>query len=48
MQLRDERCVNEPGPHGTLTLAEGGTRLTRLIETLGPAKSGKFFNYDGR
>jgi NAD(P)-dependent dehydrogenase (short-subunit alcohol dehydrogenase family) len=36
------------GPHATLTTAESVTRLRRLIETLGPAQSGKFFNYDGR
>ena len=36
------------GPHATMTPAESVTRLRRLIETLGPAQSGKFFNYDGR
>jgi NAD(P)-dependent dehydrogenase (short-subunit alcohol dehydrogenase family) len=36
------------GPHATLTPAESVMRLRRLIETLGPAQSGKFFNYDGR
>ena len=36
------------GPHATLTPAESVTRLRRLIETLGPAQSGRFFNYDGR
>ena len=36
------------GPHATLTPAESVTRLRRLIETLGPAQSGKFFNHDGR
>jgi NAD(P)-dependent dehydrogenase (short-subunit alcohol dehydrogenase family) len=36
------------GPHATLTPAESVTRLRRLIETLGTAQSGKFFNYDGR
>jgi NAD(P)-dependent dehydrogenase (short-subunit alcohol dehydrogenase family) len=36
------------GPHATLTPAESVTRLRRLIENLGPAQSGKFFNYDGR
>jgi NAD(P)-dependent dehydrogenase (short-subunit alcohol dehydrogenase family) len=35
------------GPHATLTPAVSVTRLRRLIETLGPAQSGKFFNYDG-
>jgi hypothetical protein len=24
------------------------TKLRRLIETLGPPQSGKFFNYDGK
>ena len=36
------------GAHATLTPAESVTILRRLIETLGPAQSGKFFNYDGR
>jgi NAD(P)-dependent dehydrogenase (short-subunit alcohol dehydrogenase family) len=36
------------GPHATLTTAESVMALRRLIETLGPAQSGKFFNYDGR
>jgi NAD(P)-dependent dehydrogenase (short-subunit alcohol dehydrogenase family) len=36
------------GPHATLTPAKSVTALRRLIETLGPAQSGKFFNYDGR
>jgi NAD(P)-dependent dehydrogenase (short-subunit alcohol dehydrogenase family) len=36
------------GSHATLTPAESVARLRRLIETLGPAQSGKFFNYDGR
>jgi NAD(P)-dependent dehydrogenase (short-subunit alcohol dehydrogenase family) len=36
------------GPHATTTPAESVTRLRQLIETLGPAQSGKFFNYDGR
>jgi NAD(P)-dependent dehydrogenase (short-subunit alcohol dehydrogenase family) len=36
------------GPHATITASESVTKLRRLIETLGPAKSGKFFNYDGR
>lgn len=35
------------GPHATLAPAESVTRLRRLIEILGPAQSGKFFNYDG-
>jgi NAD(P)-dependent dehydrogenase (short-subunit alcohol dehydrogenase family) len=36
------------GPNATLTPAESVTRLRCLIETLGPAQSGKFFNYNGR
>jgi NAD(P)-dependent dehydrogenase (short-subunit alcohol dehydrogenase family) len=36
------------GPHATLTTTASVTALRRLIETLGPAQSGKFFNYDGR
>jgi NAD(P)-dependent dehydrogenase (short-subunit alcohol dehydrogenase family) len=36
------------GPQATLTPAESVTQLRRLIETLEPAQSGKFFNYDGR
>jgi NAD(P)-dependent dehydrogenase (short-subunit alcohol dehydrogenase family) len=36
------------GPHATITASESVTKLRRVIETLGPAKSGKFFNYDGR
>jgi NAD(P)-dependent dehydrogenase (short-subunit alcohol dehydrogenase family) len=36
------------GPHAKITSAESVTKLRRLIETLGPAQSGKFFNYDGR
>jgi NAD(P)-dependent dehydrogenase (short-subunit alcohol dehydrogenase family) len=36
------------GSHATLTPAESVARLRRLIETLGPAQSGQFFNYDGR
>jgi NAD(P)-dependent dehydrogenase (short-subunit alcohol dehydrogenase family) len=35
------------GPHATLTTAESVKKLRRLIETLGPGQSGKFFNYDG-
>jgi NAD(P)-dependent dehydrogenase (short-subunit alcohol dehydrogenase family) len=35
------------GANATLTPAKSVTALTRLIETLGPAQSGKFFNYDG-
>jgi NAD(P)-dependent dehydrogenase (short-subunit alcohol dehydrogenase family) len=33
------------GPHATIIAFESVTKLRRLIETLGPAKSGKFFNY---
>jgi NAD(P)-dependent dehydrogenase (short-subunit alcohol dehydrogenase family) len=36
------------GSHATLTPAESVTRLRRLMETLGQAQSGRFFNYDGR
>jgi NAD(P)-dependent dehydrogenase (short-subunit alcohol dehydrogenase family) len=36
------------GANATLTPAESVTALRRLIETLGPAQSGKFFNYNGR
>jgi NAD(P)-dependent dehydrogenase (short-subunit alcohol dehydrogenase family) len=36
------------GTHATLTPAQSVTKLRRLIETLGPAQSGKFFNYNGR
>jgi NAD(P)-dependent dehydrogenase (short-subunit alcohol dehydrogenase family) len=36
------------GPHAKITPAESVTKLRRLIDTLGPAQSGKFFNYDGR
>jgi NAD(P)-dependent dehydrogenase (short-subunit alcohol dehydrogenase family) len=36
------------GPHATQTTTESVTMLRRLIETLGPAQSGKFFNYNGR
>ena len=36
------------GPHATQTTTESVTRLRGLIETLGPAQSGKFFNYNGR
>ena len=36
------------GSHATLTPAESVNRLKDLIETLGPAQSGKFFNHDGR
>jgi NAD(P)-dependent dehydrogenase (short-subunit alcohol dehydrogenase family) len=36
------------GANATLTPAESVTVLKWLIETLVPAQSGKFFNYDGR
>ena len=36
------------GPSATLSPKESVTALRRLIETFGPAQSGKFFNYDGR
>ena len=36
------------GPHATQTTTESVTMLRRLIETLGPVQSGKFFNYNGR
>jgi NAD(P)-dependent dehydrogenase (short-subunit alcohol dehydrogenase family) len=36
------------GPHATLTPTESVTRLRRLIDTLEPGRSGRFFNYDGR
>src|SRR5262245_55597459 len=36
------------GPHATLSPAESVSRLRRLIDSLGPAQSGKFFNHDGR
>ena len=36
------------GSHATLAPTESVTRLRSLIETLEPAQSGKFFNYNGR
>jgi len=36
------------GTNATLTTAESVTKLKSLFETLGPAQSGKFFNYNGR
>jgi NAD(P)-dependent dehydrogenase (short-subunit alcohol dehydrogenase family) len=36
------------GPHATITPAASVTSLRRFIDTLGPAQSGKFFNYNGR
>jgi NAD(P)-dependent dehydrogenase (short-subunit alcohol dehydrogenase family) len=34
--------------HATLTPADSVKRLRDLIETWGPAQSGKFYNHDGR
>jgi NAD(P)-dependent dehydrogenase (short-subunit alcohol dehydrogenase family) len=34
------------GPHARLTAAESVAAMRRLIDKLGPAQSGKFFNYD--
>lgn len=36
------------GPGALITPTESVTALKRLMETLGPAQSGKFFHYDGR
>ena len=36
------------GAHATLTPTESVRMMRDLIETLGPAQSGKFFNYNGR
>ena len=36
------------GPHASLSAAESVAMLKSLIESLGPAQSGKFLNYDGR
>ena len=36
------------GPHATMTPAESVKMLRDLVETLGPAQSGKFLNHDGR
>jgi NAD(P)-dependent dehydrogenase (short-subunit alcohol dehydrogenase family) len=36
------------GPNATLSASASVTAMRRLIETLGPAQSGKFFNYDAR
>jgi NAD(P)-dependent dehydrogenase (short-subunit alcohol dehydrogenase family) len=36
------------GPNANLTPAESIARLRRLLDNLGPAQSGKFFNHDGR
>ena len=40
--------TNMGGPNATLTPAESVSTLRRLIATLGPEQSGKFFNYTGR
>jgi hypothetical protein len=36
------------GQHARLTVAESVAMMRRLIDKLGPAQSGKFFNYDTR
>jgi NAD(P)-dependent dehydrogenase (short-subunit alcohol dehydrogenase family) len=36
------------GPGARLTAQQSVAALRRLIETFGPAHSGKFYNYDGR
>ena len=36
------------GPQATMTPAESVKKMRDLIETLGPAQSGQFFNHDGR
>jgi NAD(P)-dependent dehydrogenase (short-subunit alcohol dehydrogenase family) len=36
------------GPRATMTPAESVKKMRDLIETLGPAQSGRFFNHDGR
>jgi NAD(P)-dependent dehydrogenase (short-subunit alcohol dehydrogenase family) len=36
------------GPNASLAPAESVTKLRHLIENLGPTRSGKFFNHDGR
>jgi NAD(P)-dependent dehydrogenase (short-subunit alcohol dehydrogenase family) len=36
------------GPKAPLSPQESVTAMRRLIETLGPDQSGKFYNYDGR
>src|SRR4029453_17669941 len=36
------------GLNGNLAPTESITRLRRLLDNLGPAQSGKFFNHDGR
>jgi NAD(P)-dependent dehydrogenase (short-subunit alcohol dehydrogenase family) len=36
------------GPNARLSAAESVSAMRRLIDKVGPAQSGKFFNYDGR
>ena len=36
------------GPNATLGPSERISRMRRLIATLGPEQSGKFFNHTGR
>ena len=36
------------GPNAPFTASESVNAIRRLVSTLGPAESGKFFNYDGR
>jgi len=36
------------GPNAPLTASESVKAMRRLVSTLGPTQSGKFFNYDGR
>jgi NAD(P)-dependent dehydrogenase (short-subunit alcohol dehydrogenase family) len=36
------------GPHATLEPSESISAVRRLIATLGPEQSGKFFNHTGR
>jgi NAD(P)-dependent dehydrogenase (short-subunit alcohol dehydrogenase family) len=36
------------GSGATLTPVESVTAVRRLIETLGPSHSGRFYSYDGR
>jgi NAD(P)-dependent dehydrogenase (short-subunit alcohol dehydrogenase family) len=36
------------GPKARLTVAESVAAMRQLIDKLGPAQSGKFFNYNGR
>ena len=36
------------GPSAPMTATESVSAMRRVIETLGPAQTGKFFNHDGR